>query len=152
MLYTFRNTRWQHGDKFEIKWMDPHQQIQPQFISIHIYIYKFLMFVPTYLSLVLNLFFSKGRTETPTEERWACFLLSESVPPCAEMWPAPPTVAPAPAWAAEDTHQTKPKACLFPHSKARVCRQLGFSFREAVKQSKTKYYSWMVITLISHTK
>lgn len=63
-----------------------------------------------------------GRTETTSGGRRPRTLQSESGPRCGERWLVRHTVAPAPASAAEATHQTEPKVFHFLHSKARVCR------------------------------
>lgn len=62
------------------------------------------------------------RTEITTGEKQHHSLQSGSVRRCAVKWPDRPTVDPAPASAAEATHQTEPRVCHFHHSKARVCR------------------------------
>lgn len=62
------------------------------------------------------------RTEITTGEKQHHSLQSGSVRQCAAKCPVRPTVDPAPAWAAEATHQTEPRVCHFHHSKARVCR------------------------------
>lgn len=88
------------------------------------------------------------RTETTIGERQHRSPQSENALLCAGRWPAPPTVAPVPASAAEATRQTEPRVCRFHHNKARVCRihsyppppspdavRSSFSFRTTINQS-----------------